>query len=238
MHPYAQMLDEDARKEDRDHWYQPRCDHILAFLATLTSWIKDIENQEVENPPGQCEHAQAQSDVRSVASLKSCKSSASAASSSLRISAEAERAALMAQAAKFQEKHAIEEQEQILRKRRETLELHTQIPATTAKINYLKGAEIAMLNPVQPVAAPAVDQKPEFSAPAATHVKLDEKPLCLLLNESAPVVRGRAGATFQSPIFDFDEEQYQSFPVMQPEVSSQVQQWPRPNSVPPVITQA
>lgn len=37
----------------------------------------------------------------------------------------------------------------MLRKRKETLQLHAEIEATTAKINYLKGTEATMFNPAQ-----------------------------------------------------------------------------------------
>ncbi|KAG9330228.1 hypothetical protein JZ751_026029, partial [Albula glossodonta] len=62
--------------------------------------------------------------------------------------AEAEKAALLTKAAALKEKHALEDKEELLnkqkdelRKRRETLELQTEIAATTAKINILKGAQ-------------------------------------------------------------------------------------------------
>lgn len=46
---YAQMLDESARKEDDEKWYQPRCMHIISFLAKVTKWITDIENADSLN---------------------------------------------------------------------------------------------------------------------------------------------------------------------------------------------
>ena len=60
---------------------------------------------------------------------------------SLRINAEAERLVLLARALKLKEKHGIEAQEEMLRKK-ETLDLDAEIEAATVKINYLKEAEI------------------------------------------------------------------------------------------------
>ena len=141
---YTEMLDEDAKREDEDKWHQPRCAQITAFLNTVIEWISTMETDTSlsHGGPGDV-------DTHSVRSDKSGASSSSFTSSTLRISAEAERAALMAKASKLQEKHAIEEQEQILKKRRETLELQTKIAATTAKIDYLKEAEAAMRSPAQ-----------------------------------------------------------------------------------------
>ena len=66
----------------------------------------------------------------------------------MRICAEAERAALLAKAATLQEKHDLEDQQEQLdcereklRKRRETLDLQTELSAASAKIAYLKIAE-------------------------------------------------------------------------------------------------
>ena len=66
----------------------------------------------------------------------------------MRINTEAERLALLARASKLQEKHAIEAQEEMLRKRKETLDLDAEIEAATVKINYLKEAESNMCNPM------------------------------------------------------------------------------------------
>lgn len=136
--------------------------------STLTSFPPPEESASIRDPPpeeytlaGDRLHEEREytkaivdmdyADVCTIRSIKSIKSSAStssySSSKSLRISAEAERAALMAKAAKLQEKHAIEEQEQMLKKRRETLELQTEIAAATAKVNYLKEAKTDTLFP-------------------------------------------------------------------------------------------
>lgn len=62
--------------------------------------------------------------------------------SSYRKQAEAERAALLARASALKERHALEEQEQQLRRRREELDLETDLAASTAKLNVLHAPEV------------------------------------------------------------------------------------------------
>lgn len=128
----------------------------------------------------------------------------------------------------LQEKHAIEEQEQMLQKRRETLELHTEIAANTANINYLKDNELARLSPVQAEAAAIalVDTQPDISVDP--------------YDRGAPVVRSKAGAPLHFPFFNVSEDNTHSWPDVQPEDSINDQHQPQPTSVhniPPVIPQ-
>lgn len=68
------------------------------------------------------------------------KSSRSSTSSSARLQAEAERAALLARAAALQKKHALEEQADQLRRQKEQLELETELAASAAKLSALIGS--------------------------------------------------------------------------------------------------
>lgn len=68
------------------------------------------------------------------------KSSASTASSA-RIKAEADMAALIVRQRLLKEKHVLEEQEEQLRKRKEHLDLETEIAASMAKVNVLRASE-------------------------------------------------------------------------------------------------
>ncbi len=72
-------------------------------------------------------------------SAGSRRSRSSTASS--RIKAEAERAALVARAAALKGQHALEEQEQQLRRRREQLKLEAEIAATTAKLEIHQASD-------------------------------------------------------------------------------------------------
>lgn len=103
----------------------------------------DSEEEEIQIEP--------QDSISNVASRTSRKlsrhkhSSITSFSSKLstaseRIRAEAEEAALLARAAALKNKHALEEQEYLLRKKREQLELDTEIAVTSAKLAVLKAS--------------------------------------------------------------------------------------------------
>lgn len=95
----------------------------LAEVSSVTQTRElPLEEGEITNANGGLNDLHTQS-VRS----------ASSSSSSVCISAEAEKAPLMARAANLQEKQATKEEEQMLRKRRETLEWYMKLAATTAK---------------------------------------------------------------------------------------------------------
>ena len=80
------------------------------------------------------------SNVQSRHHDSSVRSSSSRSSApSVRRKTEAEQAALLARAAALKDKHALEEQELILRRKREQLELETELAATSAKLAVLHG---------------------------------------------------------------------------------------------------
>lgn len=84
--------------------------------------------------------------VSNVASKHSSRKSScggkSSTTSSARIKAEADRAALLAHVAALKEKHALEEQEQQLKRRREQLELEAMLAASTAKLAVLQASDV------------------------------------------------------------------------------------------------
>lgn len=61
-------------------------------------------------------------------------------SASYRLKAEAEKAALFARAAALQEKHALEEQQEQLRGRKEQLDIDAEIAASIAKLSVYQAA--------------------------------------------------------------------------------------------------
>ncbi|XP_061753152.1 uncharacterized protein LOC133550969 [Nerophis ophidion] len=145
---------------------------------------------------------------RREASVKSFSSgrSSNISSSSLWIRAEAEKAALTARAARLQEKHNIEEQELMCRKKREVLELKTEIEAANAKINYLKEVEglvVHAAGQTAPVIGAAFDPS-RCGSPVG-----------------GPVVRHKEGVQMQFPTTLFDA----SIPQV-PHASLQPQQAP------------
>lgn len=95
-----------------------------------------------------------------------------------------------------------------------------------------------MPDPAQSDAATV--QRLELGASAVADTQLDERlqgPLHLS-DKSTPVIRGRAGACFQLPIFYYGEDDHQSQAVVQSDVSSNAQQQPQTTSGPPVRTHA
>lgn len=82
------------------------------------------------------------SNVPSRQSARSSKHSSISSTSSARIKAEADLAALMARQKHMREKHALEEEEEQIRKRKERLKLDEEIAAHMAKISVLKSASL------------------------------------------------------------------------------------------------
>ena len=81
------------------------------------------------------------SNISKHSSHRSRNSTRSSTASSAAIKAEAEKAALVALAAALKEKHALEEQEQQLKRKREQLDLEAEIAASTAKLAVLQASE-------------------------------------------------------------------------------------------------
>nr|XP_046248483.1 uncharacterized protein LOC124061029 [Scatophagus argus]XP_046248484.1 uncharacterized protein LOC124061029 [Scatophagus argus] len=82
------------------------------------------------------------SNVESKRSSKGSRASGGSSTASARIKAEAERAALIARASALKERHALEEQEQQLRRKREQLDLEVEMAATNAKLAVLQSSSV------------------------------------------------------------------------------------------------
>ena len=82
------------------------------------------------------------SNVASNCSSRKSGMSKVSTTSSARIRAEAERAALIARAAVLKERHALEELEQQLRRRREQLDMETDLAASSAKLAVLQASDV------------------------------------------------------------------------------------------------
>lgn len=99
--------------------------------------------QDDEKPSDSISNVQSRWSAQSAASGKSSgsgKRSSVSSTSSARIKAEADLAALMARQKLLQDKHALEEEEQQIRKRKERLKLDEEIAAHLAKMNVLRAA--------------------------------------------------------------------------------------------------
>ncbi|MEQ2242629.1 hypothetical protein ILYODFUR_037877, partial [Ilyodon furcidens] len=110
--------------------------------SQLTPLGEEVEVQEQMEPQlsANLQH-DIQDDVLpsdSVSNQGSKSSSKVSSTSSVRLRLEAEMAALLTRQNMLKEKHAIEEQEEQLRKRKEQLQLQAEIAAIAAKVNVLK----------------------------------------------------------------------------------------------------
>ena len=83
------------------------------------------------------------SNVGSKRSSKGSRASGGSSTASARIIAEADKAALIVRATALKERHALEEQEQQLRRKREQLDLEAEIAATNAKLAVLQSSEVS-----------------------------------------------------------------------------------------------
>lgn len=102
--------------------------------------------QDDVNPSDSISNVQSKQSAKSVASGKSSgsgKRSNISGTSSARIKAEADLAALMVRQKLLQDKHALEEEEQQLRKRKERLKLDEEIAAHLAKVSVLRAASVS-----------------------------------------------------------------------------------------------
>ncbi len=134
--------------ERQQTWFKAKMLINNDFINDLQKWLTQTFNNDDKNRSSQVENDKNENEVidddvlpedsvSNVASKLSSKLSAgsrksSSSTASLRIKAEAERAALVARAAALKGKHLLEEQEQQLRRKREQLELEAEIAATTA----------------------------------------------------------------------------------------------------------
>lgn len=139
---YQELLTQDEVKKDECEWFEPKIKEINTFNSSVSEWLsgatKAAEPQVVEVGP---------KDSVSQVSSHGSKSRASSVASA-RIRAEAERAAIMTKVAALKEKHDLEEQEnalqkeiQVLKQKREALELRTQLAVSSSKIAVLMSAE-------------------------------------------------------------------------------------------------
>ena len=132
-------------------WFSTIMNYSNTFQRDTQSWIVDIgqkispeqqDSAEIQlhqkNEPSQIEDDINPSDsVSNKGSHKTSQSQCSSTSSA-RLKAEAELAALSMRHKLLKEKHALEEEEQRLRKRREELQLSTEIAEKMAKLEVLK----------------------------------------------------------------------------------------------------
>ncbi|KAI7814202.1 hypothetical protein IRJ41_010024 [Triplophysa rosa] len=133
----------DEECEKHDIWFKAKLIAINEFREYVNVWLSEsvscqiiTDNAYDVNVNDDVVPEDSVSNVVTACSRHSSKGGSSSTSSA-RVHAEAERAALVARAAALKTKHAIEAQQEDLRKRMEQLELDAEIAATNAKIAVL-----------------------------------------------------------------------------------------------------
>lgn len=128
----------------QNHWFQQKMETFDGFIQDVNVWFSEVGGHKT--------HSIAESVITddigpddSVSNVskpksnhKSSSSSRASSASSARIKAQAEKAALMERVAALQKKHDLEAQEERLKRKKEQLELETELAATNAKINVLE----------------------------------------------------------------------------------------------------
>ncbi len=128
------LLDEEERKSDKDDWYLPKIQIFETFLKEVATWkVVQKDLQSVISP----------SDSISNVSGSKRKSSCSIASSSskttsARLRAEAEKAALLQTTEGLKKKHALELERIEVQNAMERVELETELAAVDAKVRVLQ----------------------------------------------------------------------------------------------------
>ncbi len=136
----------DNEIEKHDIWFKAKMipknefiEHVNVWLSTPVTCQEASEGDTDVNVNDEVVPEDSVSNVSKGTTAYSRHSSGSSGSSSVsaRVQAEAERAALIARAEALKSKHAIEAQQEELRKQKEQLELDAEIAASTAKIAVL-----------------------------------------------------------------------------------------------------
>ena len=140
MHNHLLGLLPYEEKEKQEIWFKAKMLSINEWIADTKMWVSCDENEN-GNVVDDINPEDSISNVSKHSSHRSNNTTKSSTASSAAIKAEAERAALVARAAALREKHALEEQEQQLRRKREQLDLEAEIAASTAKLAVFQASE-------------------------------------------------------------------------------------------------
>ncbi|KAJ0068359.1 hypothetical protein NL108_005935 [Boleophthalmus pectinirostris] len=135
----------DVEKEKHNVWFKAKMIANEVFISDVKACLAGSEfltfdanvNTDDRNYDNEIHPHDSASMCSEMSKRTMCKSHCSTASSAL-IQVEAERAALLEEARILKEKHAIEEQEQQLKRRKEQLELEAKLAASAAKIAVLE----------------------------------------------------------------------------------------------------
>lgn len=145
-------LPEDEEKRQKIYFHA-KGSTFSNFIEKVKGWLSDVghpyaQSNDAENPPGNLSVVSDEINPEDSVSNVSCqeenrsrarsKLSKASSTSSARIRAEADKAALMERMAALERKHALEEKEEKLRKEKELFVLETELAAANAKLNVLE----------------------------------------------------------------------------------------------------
>lgn len=139
------LLSPDER-EEHETWFNAKMMFNDECIADTNQWVLCNEgNVFVRECDVIDDGVDPNDSVSNIESKRSNKSSMSSSristTSSTRIKAEADKAALVARVAALKVRHALEEQEQQIRRKREQLDLEAELAASTAKLAVLEAFE-------------------------------------------------------------------------------------------------
>lgn len=142
MHESLLVLLPGDEKEKHKVWFKAKMLSNNECIADAKRWVSCNEGDQNEfvddiNPEDSV------SNVGSKwSSQRSGKSGKLSTTSSARLKAEAKRAALMAQAAALKARHALEEEELQLKRKKEQLEMETKLAASAAMLAVFKASDL------------------------------------------------------------------------------------------------
>lgn len=134
----VQNLSETEREDDQSNWYKPKCESFDKFILETEKWV--LETRKVPNEDDVSEDIMPQDSVSAIITLsvRSRRGSvAQSTTSSARLKAKAEHAALLARADAFKKKQELDVEELKLKARREHAEMEAVIAASTARLEIL-----------------------------------------------------------------------------------------------------
>ena len=148
LHDSLMILLPQEEKERHETWFKAKMMFNNEFIDDVETWVKRNENQ-VSETENNCDMGAKNDDINPNDSIsnvgkhsnKSVTSHRSSTTSSVKIKAAAEKAAVMARMAALKERHALEEQEQKIKRKKEQLELETELAASDAVLAVVEAMD-------------------------------------------------------------------------------------------------
>lgn len=141
LHDSLMGLLPQEEKERHETWFKAKMMFNDEFIEEVEMWVQSNENQmsETENNGDKCvgnDDINPNDSVSNVGknSNESLSSHRSSTASSVKIKVAAKKAAVMARMAALKERHALEEQEQKIKRKKEQLDLETELAASDAML--------------------------------------------------------------------------------------------------------